>query len=65
MSKIPCSKELEDILQKRDMPAYPDAAKSAGVGYTDYLTGAHSHVFSADTKTAKYVYAPSVTASAR
>lgn len=34
--------EMFLVLQERDMPAYPIAAKQAGVGYTDYLTGAHT-----------------------
>lgn len=33
--------QIYEILGERDMPAYPIAAKEAGVGYTDYLTGAH------------------------
>ena len=55
----PCSAELEAILKECDMPAYPDAAKSAGVGYTDYLTRAHTQIFSTDPRTGKeYVYTP-------
>lgn len=55
----PCSGELSELLRKYDMPAYPDAARDAGVGYTDYLTGAHKQVFSADPKTGEqYVYTP-------
>lgn len=32
---------LYTILAERDLPPYPIAARNAGVGYTDYLTGAH------------------------
>lgn len=51
------------ILQERDMPAYPDSARDAGVEYTDYLTGAGAHAkgfnFATDPKTGKnYVYTP-------
>lgn len=59
MNRPKCSAELEALLQGTDMPPYPDAAKAASVCYTDYLTGAHSHVFSADPKTGdEYVYTP-------
>ena len=57
--KKACSPKLERILQTHDMPAYPLAAKGAGVGYTDYLTGAHRHTFNADPATGEpYVYTP-------
>ena len=50
--------EMHGILQERDMPAYPLAAKQAGVGYTDYLTGAHkSGPFNSGTDK-DYVYTP-------
>lgn len=51
--------ELHEILAMRDMPLYPDAAKDAGVCYTDFLTGAHSHKFATDPKTGEnYIYTP-------
>lgn len=33
---------MYELLRERDMPPYPRAALQAGVGYTDYLTGAHT-----------------------
>lgn len=52
--------QIYEVLQTRDMPAYPIAAKEAGVEYTDYLTGAHkagpfNH---ADDGSKDYVYTP-------
>ena len=52
------------ILAERDMPAYPDSARDAGVCYTDYLTGAGAKEkgvnFATDPDTGKnYVYTPS------
>lgn len=59
-SRRDLSAMVHAILRERDMPLYPDAAKAAGVGYTDFLTGAHSHNFATDPKTGKnYVYTPS------
>ena len=50
---------MHQILQERDMPLYPDAAKKAGVCYTDFLTRAHEHKFATDDKTGEnYVYTP-------
>ena len=51
------------ILRERDMPDYPDAAREAGVEYTDYLTGAGEKAqalrISIDPKTNQnYVYTP-------
>jgi hypothetical protein len=51
------------ILAERAMPAYPDAAAKAGVGYTDYLTGAGAKAkgvkFSSDPQSGdEYVYTP-------
>lgn len=51
--------EMFDLLQERDMPAYPIAAKSAGVGYTDYLTGAHDAGPFNVSPDKDYVYTPS------
>lgn len=51
--------ELHEILAERDMPLYPDAAEKAGVCYTDFLTGAHSHKFATDPKSGEnYIYTP-------
>lgn len=55
--------KLFKILRERDLPAYPDSARDAGVEYTDYLTGAGAHStgvnFATDPKTGKnYVYTP-------
>lgn len=64
MTKPALKRELFAILRQRDMPAYPDSARDAGVGYTDYLTGAGAKErgvnFATDPKTGKnYVYTPS------
>lgn len=57
-------RELFKILRERDLPAYPDSARDAGVEYTDYLTGAGARSkgvnFSTDPETGEnYVYTPS------
>lgn len=53
--------QIYEVLQTRDMPAYPIAAKEAGVEYTDYLTGAHNKGpfnFLEEGSTKDYVYTP-------
>lgn len=62
MKKLKCSEGLEQILQKFDMPAYPNLAVDKDVAYTDYLTGAHDETFNTDPTRSKgkreYVYTP-------
>lgn len=51
--------KMHVLLRTHDMPAYPIAAKDAGVSYTDYLTGAHDKgPFNAAEDGANYVYTP-------
>ena len=53
--------QIHEALREHDMPAYPIAAKDAGVVYTDYLTGAHKKGpfnYIADNSTEDYVYTP-------
>lgn len=50
--------KLFELLRERDMPAYPKAAKEAGVGYTDYLTGAHKLSLNVSGAGEAYVYTP-------
>jgi hypothetical protein len=55
--------QLFEILREHDMPAYPTAARAAGISYTDYLTGAGQKSkgvsFQRDPETnEEYVYTP-------
>lgn len=51
--------KLFAILQEKDMPAFPLAAKEAGVSYTDYMTGAHKKgPFNYSEGGEDYVYTP-------
>lgn len=50
---------LYEMLRKYDMPAYPLAAKNAGVSYTDYLSIAHNAgPFNEAPDGNDYVYTP-------
>lgn len=59
MTKEEKIEALHELLRWRDMPAYPIAAKAAGVCYTDYLTGAHKQgPFNVADDGKPYVYTP-------